>query len=308
MRVVVFGGSGFLGSHVADALSADGHDVVIYDIRKSPYLLPGQTMFVGDILDVASVEKAVQGCDVIYNFAGIADIDECADRPVDAVKYNIMGNTIALEAARKADIKRFIFASSVYVYSESGAIYSSSKRACELFIEDYQRLYGLPYTIARYGSLYGERASGWNSIHRLIREALSTGKITYYGSGDELREWIHVKDAARLSVQILQPEFENQHIILAGNQLMKYRELLEMIREIIGSKAEIVYKPKQRVAHYKLTPYSFSPKLGRKLTINPHIDLGQGILMYIAEIHSDLHKEKHEEMGFFLNSDETEVG
>lgn len=297
-----------MGSHVADALTAAGHDVVIYDIRESPYLQPEQTMILSDILDVASVEKAVQGCDVVYNFAGIADVDECAARPIDTVKSNILGNITALEAAQKANVKKFVFASSVYVYSESGTIYRSSKQACELFIEDYHSLYGLPYTIVRYGSLYGERANEWNSVYRLIRAALLTGKMTYHGSGEETREWIHVKDAASLSVEILKPEFENQRVILTGSQSMKYREFLEMIREILDKKVEIIYGPRERSAHYEVTPYLFNPKLGRKLVSNPHIDMGQGILLYITEIYGELHKEKHEEMGFLSDGDETERG
>lgn len=303
MRIIVFGGSGFLGSHVADALTAAGHDVSIYDTKESRYLQPGQKMIIGDLLDVASVEKAVQGCEVVYNYAGIADIDECSLRPIDTVKHNVLGNVIILEAARNAGVKRFVFASSVYVYGESGTIYRSSKQACELFIEDYNTLHGLPYTIVRYGSLYGERASEWNSVFRLIKEALLTGKMTYRGTGEEVREWIHVKDAADLSVEILKPDFENQRITLTGNQSMRYSEFLEMIREILGKKVEIVYEPSVRGAHYEITPYLFNPKLGRKLTGNPHIDMGQGILLYITEIYRGLYKDKHYEMGHYFNSD-----
>jgi len=244
MRIIVFGGSGFLGSHVADALTFAGHDVVIFDIRESPYLLPEQTMLVGDILDAVSVEKAVQGCDVVYNFAGIADIDECVCRPIDTVKYNILGNVMVLEAARKANVQRFIFASSVYVYSEAGSMYRASKQACELYIENYWHLHGLPYTILRYGSLYGERGDERNSIYRLIKQVLSTGKIVYHGDGEETREYIHVKDAAVLSVEALKPAFKNQHVILTGNTSMKYRDLLEMVKEMLGNKVEIIYHPK----------------------------------------------------------------
>ena len=135
MRVVVLGGSGFLGSHVADALTAAGHEVVVYDTRESPYLLPEQTMVVGDILDEKLLGRTVEDSEAVYNYAGIADIDECID---------VVGNCVALEAARKAGVRRFVFASSVYVYSESGAVYRSSKQASELFTEDYQTLFGLP--------------------------------------------------------------------------------------------------------------------------------------------------------------------
>lgn len=303
MRVAVLGGSGFLGSHVAEALTVAGHDVTVFDCRQSPYLLPKQKMAVGDILDQDAVEEAVSGSEVVYNFAGIADIDECAARPLDTAKLNILGNCIALEAARKAGAKRFVFASSVYVYSESGAVYRSSKQASELFTEDYEALFDLPYTIVRYGSLYGERASEWNSIRRFIRQGLETGEIVYYGTGDEVREWIHVRDAARLSVDILGAEYENQRVIITGNQSMRYRDFLEMIREILGNAVRVSYQPSTRGAHYKITPYLFSPKMGYKLVSNPHIDLGQGLLACIAEIHRELHQEKHEEMGLLVDDD-----
>ena len=74
MKAVVFGGSGFIGSHVADELSARGHKVRIFDIRRSPYLQKGQEMVVGDILNEADVAKAVDGCDLVYNFAGFAHL------------------------------------------------------------------------------------------------------------------------------------------------------------------------------------------------------------------------------------------
>ena len=127
MKAIVFGGSGFLGSYVADALTDVGYDVVVFDCEESPYLRPDQEMIVGSILDKEIVEGAVKGCDVVYNFAGIADLDEAALRPVESVEVNILGNTIVLEACRKVDVKRFVFASSLYVYSKAGSFYRSTK-------------------------------------------------------------------------------------------------------------------------------------------------------------------------------------
>lgn len=300
MKIVIFGGSGFLGSHVADALSDAGHEVTIFDIRKSPYLRPDQTMVVGDILDDRLVTEVVSQQQVVYHLAGIADIDECVYRPVDTVKYNILGTVQLLEACRKSKIERFVFASSVYVYSDSGYFYRTSKQACEAFIENYWELYGLKYTILRYGSLYGERSDDRNSIYRLIKQAITEGKITYKGTGDELREYIHVRDAAQSSVKILAPEFENQNIILTGNQAIRYRELLEMIREMLGNRIEIEIVPTDRKAHYKITPYNFSPKLGKKLVNNPHIDMGQGLLACMAEIYEKVYNKKDDKFGMFI--------
>ena len=306
MKVIVLGGSGFLGSHVADALSNAGHQVTIFDVQHSPYLRADQKMIVGDILDEGAVSRAIAGQEAVYHLAGIADIDECARRPVDTVRYNVLGTVIILEASRNAGIKRFVFAGSVYVYSESGSFYRSSKQACELFIENYHRLYALPYTIVRYGSLYGERSDERNSIYRIIKEALSTGKIIYRGTGEELREYIHVQDAAQSSVTILQPEFENQHLILTGNQTMRYHDLLEMVREMLGGRVTIEYLPKTSDTHYTITPYNFNPRLGKKLVSNPHIDMGQGLLSCMHEIYHSLHKDRHEEMGIWMPDREKE--
>ena len=127
MKTIVFGESGFLGNYVADALTDAGYDVVVFDCGESPYLGPDREMIVGSILDKKIVEGAVKGCDVVYNFAGIADLDEAARRPVESVEVNILGNTIVLEACRKIDGKRFVFASSLYVYSKAGSFYRSTK-------------------------------------------------------------------------------------------------------------------------------------------------------------------------------------
>ena len=167
MKILVTGGAGFLGSHIADALSEAGHEVKIFDICETPYLRSDQHMVVGNLMDQAIVTDAVAGQEVVYHFAGIGDIDECNENPVDTARINILGTVQLLEACRKAQVKRFVFASSAYVFSDVGYFYRSSKRACEYFIEDYWNLYGLKYTCLRYGSLYGERAVQGRKVQEL---------------------------------------------------------------------------------------------------------------------------------------------
>ena len=183
MKILVTGGSGFLGSHVADALSDAGHSVTIVDRRKSPYLRADQKMAIGDLMDEIRMNRLVQGQDVVYHFAGIADIDVCARRPTDTARINILGTVQLLDACRQARVKRFVFASSAYVFSDAGYFYRSSKRACESFIEDYANLFDLKYTCLRYGSLYGERADENNSIFRLITQAIRNGDYNLSGTG-----------------------------------------------------------------------------------------------------------------------------
>jgi len=287
MKSIVFGGTGFLGSHIADALSQRGHEVTIFDKQPSIHINGTQKMIVGDILDEKMVHDAVSGCDYVYNMAAVADIDECKNRPLDTVKFNVLGNSVILDMARQAQIKRYVFASSVYVYSDSGSFYRTSKRACELFIQDYYDRYGIEYTILRYGSLYGRRADSHNSIYRYLEEALTKGKITYYGSGDEEREFIHVEDAAFASVDILDPKFINQHVILTGQRVMKYRDFLEMIQEMMGNQIGIEYRRKKSETHYRISPYAFNPQLGKKYTARSNIDIGQGLLDCLSEIYEE---------------------
>lgn len=291
-KIVVFGGSGFIGSHVCDKLSDADYDVYIFDIDKSPYLRRDQTMLIGNILDTEQVREAVSGAEIVYNFAGIADIDEASNRPVDTVRYNILGNTIVLDACKDESVKRFIFASSMYVYSQSGTFYRASKQAAEEYIEIFNEIYGLEYTILRYGTLYGPRSDCRNAIFRFITQALTKGVISYDGNQDAKREYIHAEDAAKASVEILKSEYANQNIVLTGTQLFAVKDLLGMIKEIAPTDVQIEYTnhPK-KVAHYILTPYKYSPRVGRKMIPPLQIDLGQGLLRQIEEIYNELHPD-----------------
>lgn len=288
-RVIVFGASGFLGSHVADTLTTAGYRVRLFDRSPSPYLKGNQEMIVGDIMNLEEVIEAAKGSSIVYNFAAIADIDEAHDKPIPTATINVLGNMHALEAARIAGARRFVFASSVYVYSESGSFYRASKQAAERFTETYHERYGLNYNILRYGSLYGRRADKRNGIYRMLQEAVEHHSITYKGSGEAMREYIHVEDAARMSVQILAPEFANRHMILTGQEKLRIRDVMTMISEMLPWPVELHFDEANAVHHYEITPYAFQPRIGRKLVLNEHVDLGQGILDCLREIHQHLH-------------------
>lgn len=288
MRVCVIGGSGFLGSHVADQLSEAGYDVRIYDRTPSPWLQAGQTMCVGDLLTVDTLVDAIKGCDVVYNFAALADLNEALDKPVETARINVLGNVHVLEACRQQGVKRFLYASTVYVYSREGGFYRCSKQGAEHYVEEYQRVYGLDYTILRYGSLYGPRADHSNGLYRIVRQALKTGVLRYEGSSDSLREYIHVEDAACASVTALNDSFRNQSVVLTGQEPMRVLDLLEMLAEILGMKNAVEFIPGEQTGHYVRTPYAYQPKLGRKYVLPMHVDLGQGLLQLIDEVRTSI--------------------
>lgn len=285
-KAVIFGGSGFIGSYVADELTRRNYKVVIADKIKSQYIKPEQEFIQIDILDFNSIQKAIENASFVYNFVAIANLDESINKPMETMQINVMANMNILEACRKnRTIERFIYASSAYALSEDGSFYGISKRTSEKIIEEYYKRYGLKYSIIRYGSIYGERESHNNYIYNLIYDALKTGKLIYKGDGEDIREYIHVADSAKLSVDILENQaFENEHIILTGIEKLKRIELLTMINEILGNKLEIVNIDSNYFGHYKITPYAFHPTVAKKLVANPFMDLGQGLLEVIRTI------------------------
>ncbi len=284
LTVTVIGGSGFLGSHVAGQLSEAGHHVRIFDKVGSPWKLPDQEMIIGDLLDADLLNKTIAGSDAVYNFAALADLEQAISQPIETIRINILGNALVLEACRLNGVKRFIYASTVYVYSREGGFYRCSKQAAEHYVEEYQSIYNLDYTILRYGSLYGPRSDSSNGLLRVVRSALETGVVSYQGSPDALREYIHVEDAARASVTALGEDFRNQSVVLTGQEPMRVSDLMKMLSEILGIAEEIEFIEGEQIGHYVRTPYAYQPKLGRKYVPPMHVDLGQGLMQLIDEV------------------------
>ncbi|MFR0873423.1 MAG: NAD-dependent epimerase/dehydratase family protein [Bilophila wadsworthia] len=280
-------------------LSDAGHDVTIVDLRPSPYLRPDQKMVTGSLLDEDLVNTVVSGADAVFDFAGLADIGESNQKPVETARINVLGNVILLEACRKAGVKRYVFASTLYVYGKSGGFYRCSKQACELYIENYHDMFGLEYTILRYGSLYGPAptAATRSTVSWPKRWKRARSPIT---ARTALREYIHVEDAALSTVEILGPEYANQNIVLTGNQPMQVGDLFRMIEEMLGKPIEIKYQHDPNSGHYQITPYAFMPKVGRKMTPHLSTELGQGVLKVMEEIHQELHPDLKELGGYLM--------
>ena len=284
-KVVVVGGSGFLGSHVADCLSDNGFSVTIFDHSVSQWLRDDQDIVIGDILDTDALERTIKGAKIVYNFAALADLNQALNNPIETVKINILGNLNVLEACRIHNVERFIYASTVYVQSREGGFYKCSKKSSESYVEEYQKLYGLNYTILRYGSLYGPRADETNGIYRIISSALRTGTVRYQGNAESIREYIHVDDASRASVAILENSFENETIILTGQESLRVIDLVKMVAEILNLPHDSVeFIDGEYSGHYVRTPYAYEQKTARRYIPSKHIDLGQGLLQTMSDI------------------------
>ena len=292
-KVVIFGGSGFLGSYVADELSSRGFDVLIADLVKSKYLKDDQKFKKVDILNTKDIRSVLNDASIVYNFSAVAELEEAIQNPLKTFNVNVLGNLNILEACKQSKcVDRFVYASSAYALSNEGSFYGISKQSSEKLTEEYFKKYGLKYTVIRYGSLYGERASHNNYIYNLLLNAIQSGELHYKkGDDEDLREYIHAADAAKLSVDVIEDaKYENEHIILTGTERLKRIELLTMINEIMQNQLKIKQIPGKNLGHYKITPYSYHPIVAKKLIANPYIDLGQGLLECIKEINKDINK------------------
>lgn len=282
MKTLVVGGSGFLGSHVCDELSKNNHEVIILDKSKSLFLKNNQKQIIININNTKKINHLLKKIDYVYFFSGISDLNECKLKPIETVNENILPLVNFLKLCSSNKIKRFIYASSVYVNSREGSFYKSSKLACESYIKEFYKAYGLNYTILRYGSIYGPRSDNRNGLFRILENAIYKKKLIYDGSPDAVREYIHVNDAAKTSVEILSTKYKNQTLILTGQEPMKISELLKTIAEILNKNYKIIFKNKKNISgHYNLSPYSYEEDINLKLRRNSYIDMGQGLIQLI---------------------------
>ena len=286
--VLIFGGSGFFGLGLARSLSALSYmRTVVADIKPPAEKLPGRIDYIRcDILEEDAVMELCNSVkpDVIYNLAGFAHLDTAIKHPKLTFELNVIGNINILNGAASAGVRLFAYASSAYAMSDKGSFYGISKLASEKIVEEFSARHGLNYVILRYGSIYAAADYENNYLYQLVKGAIQTGKINHVGDGEELREYIHVKDVSRLSMRIIEDEsLWNSAIMLTGNERMKRREVFAMIQEIVGSdRVEISYGNGGATNHYKLTPYAFQGTSAQKLTANPFYDLGQGILECVS--------------------------
>lgn len=287
MNILVIGGSGFLGSHIADELTARNHTVTIFDVRPSEWATDSQTVVEGDISDQILLEREISKSDVVYHMAGIADIDEADADPLETISDNIIGSAIVISLCAKHSV-RFMYGSTVYVYSKHGSFYRASKQSVETLIEVFHENNGLDYTILRYGSLYGPRSQSWNGLKRIVSEMITNKKIVFGGTGKEKREYIHVVDAAKMSVDLMDDAYLQKAVTLTGLQVLTQSELLEMIVEIMDTDVSVEFDTESTsYTHYKLTPYQYVPKSSTKHISSEYIDIGQGILELISELSND---------------------
>jgi UDP-glucose 4-epimerase len=257
MRVLVTGGSGFIGSHVVDKLRQRGHEPVIYDLRPSPWHSEGEVETVlGSITDREALERALVTCDAVAHLAAVADVNDVHAEPEDAERVNARGTVAVLEACRRAEVKRVVYASTIWVYSDTTSdevdedtllpppshLYTSTKLAGELYCKSYQELYGIDFTILRFGIPYGPRAREAAVIPAFVNKAFAGEPLTLSGDGMQSRRFVYVEDLADGVALSLAEVARNRVYNLVSDENVTIKQIAELVQEIVGN-TEIVYMP-----------------------------------------------------------------
>ena len=296
MRVGVTGGSGFIGSHVVDHLVGAGHDVVVLDHRVRPHRQDVGFEDV-DILDSASLVSATKGMDAVFHLAAVSNVDYAFRYPVYTVSLNVLGTTHVLEAARVNSIRQVIFASTVWVYTgtrgdgvldeespfylpDAGHVYTSTKIAAEMIIQNYGALYDQQFTILRYGIPYGPRMREELVIPIFVRRALAGEPLTIRGSGEQYRNYVYIDDLARAHVLVLGNESAYRQVYnLEGKDPITIKLVADTVREIIGGHVRVEIT-EQRSGDYK-GKIASAEKAARELGWHPTVDFADGMRRYI---------------------------
>jgi UDP-glucose 4-epimerase len=260
MNVVVTGGSGFIGSHVVDALADAGHRVTVIDHRVRPHRTDVEFEDV-DLLDLSSILAATREAEHIFHLAAVSNVNYAYKYPAYSTALNVMGTTNVLESARVNGAKRVHLASTVWVYNGSpddeqvvdetvpfylngaGHIYTSTKMACEMLCHNYGELYDLPFTVLRYGIPYGPRMREELLIPIFLKKALNGEPLTVAGDGSQYRKFVYVTDIARAHLLAMNENASRQTYNLEGPEKVTVLQVAERIRDIVGPHVKIERTP-----------------------------------------------------------------
>lgn len=290
-NVAVTGGSGFIGSHVVDALADAGHDVRVLDHRVKP-----QRDDVGfediDLLDFASVLSATQGAEHVFHLAAVSNVNHAVKYPVYTTATNVLGTANILEAARINGVKRVHLASTIWVYNGApagsvadesvllhpngtGHIYTSTKVASEMLVHNYKTLFNLPFTVLRYGIPYGPRMREELLIPIFLRKALAGEPLTITGSGKQYRKFVYVTDIAAAHLLAMQDDAVNETFNLEGSRTVTVLEVAECIRGLVGDHVRIEFLP-ERAGDFESREIS-AEKARRELGWKTRVDFEEGL-------------------------------
>ena len=253
MKILVTGGSGFIGSHVVDKLVERKYEVRVFDKTKPQR--EDVEWFKGDLLSENYVLEACRDVEAVFHLAAIADVNVALSHFGTCLMINEMGTMNVLRSATAQEVERVILASTTWVYGKTQGkvnedtpipfpdhIYTKTKIGQEQLMYAWNQHHGLPYTILRYDIPYGSRMRSNMAISIFVRKAMRKEPITIFGDGKQGRCFIYIEDLAEGNVAALAENARNEIINLAGPEFVTMNQIAKDLQEIFGN-LEIKYEP-----------------------------------------------------------------
>lgn len=293
MRVIVTGGSGFIGSHVLDALAKEGHEPVVFDLVATRHQPPGTYRTItGDVTDRETTRRAVRRCDAVIHLAAIADVNDVVANPARASRVNVLGTEMVLEAARREDVSRVVYGSTIWVYGGATGdevaedtplaapthLYTATKLAGELYTLAHNAMYGADHTVLRLGIPYGPRSRPAAVVPSFVRSAQRGQALRIAGDGRQSRQFVYAEDLAAGIVAGLAPSAAGRTYNLVGEEETNVREIADAVRGLVAL-VPIVHGP-ERPADVHLARVS-GARAAAELGWRPTVSFGQGLRRYI---------------------------
>jgi nucleoside-diphosphate-sugar epimerase len=305
-RVVITGGAGFIGTHLAAKL-ADNNDLVLVDnlrrdsLKDVPALQghPRVSLHVGDVLDPAFLDTVMDGADAVVHMGAIAGVSSYYEQALRTLEVNVLGTVNVLDAAARHNVGQFVHFSSSEVFgsdalwvdeddntgigppSERRWVYATSKLVGEHFALRYGEDRGIRASVVRPFNIYGPRQTGEGAISNFCRAAVSGSHLTVHGDGTAIRAWCYVTDIVDAVNAILETEAAAGVIFNIGNP-REVQTTLGLARRVVAAAErlgigtpEIKYEP---VTGAEVR--ARAPKIERARSIlgfEPKVDLDEGL-------------------------------
>ncbi len=309
MRVCVTGGAGFVGSHLVDRLLADGHDVVVVDdlstgcVENLASAWDRIEFLETDIRDLARLDQAVAGCEVVYHQAALAAVARSIEHPMDVHEVNVTGTLNVLMASRAAGVRRVVIASSSSVYGDTETLpktvsmptsprspYAAGKAACESYCEAFYASFGLETVALRYFNVYGPRQSPqslYAAVIPLFMEHMLAGRApTILGDGEQTRDFTFVGDVVDAVVRSGTAERAPGLVMNIGcGARISIRELANSIANATGFTGDVKHEPARTgdVRHSLACIERTRDVLGWE----PQVSLDEGLARILAHVRAE---------------------